>query len=287
MSINLTMSQIKNLESEISNLNKKIASEKDKEAKGLDKMAKARKKMLNTKNISTFKSAQREYQSATAAVQKAKDEEAKLSKKVAEKAKRLSGKQNDLSKAQAKEREKHQKEFKKLQEKAISIQATQVQQQLNSINKSDLEEKEYDVFISHASEDKESFVEPLTKALKSAGINTWYDAEQIGWGKSIRQSIDNGLIKSKFCIIILSQNFLDKYWTNYELNGIFQKDSYTQDSIILPIWHNVTRDEIQKRNLTLTDILALNTSIHSTEDIVNAMLNLLKLSESELEEDFV
>ena len=162
-----------------------------------------------------------------------------------------------------------------MQKDSIAIQTSQVKAQLDNINRSTFEEKEYDVFISHASEDKKSFVDPLTSALKEAGIKTWYDSDQIGWGQSIRQSIDKGLRKSKFCMIILSQNSLDKYWTNYELNGIFQKDSNTQNSIILPIWHNVTRDEIQKRNLTITDVMALNTSIQSTADIVDAMLNLL------------
>ncbi|MDX6047601.1 MULTISPECIES: TIR domain-containing protein [Bacillus] len=276
MSINTIMSQIKRLESDVASLNKKLVTERDKEAKAMDKLAKAQEKIINAKTATTLRSAQRDLQSAMNVQQKAKEEQAKLSKKIADKTKNLSTKQASLTKAQAKDRENHQKELEKLQKESIAIQAAQVKAQLDDINKPTFEEKEYDVFISHAFEDKESFVEPLANALKEAGIKTWYDSDQIGWGQSIRQSIDKGLIKSKFCIIILSQNFLNKYWTNYELNGIFQKDSNTQNSIILPIWHNVTRDEIQKRNLTLTDMMALNTSIHSTEDIVNAMLNLLK-----------
>lgn len=33
----------------------------------------------------------------------------------------------------------------------------------------------YDVFISHASEDKKDFVEPLVGKLQDAGIRVWYD----------------------------------------------------------------------------------------------------------------
>lgn len=283
MSVNIIMSQVKRLESDVASLNKKLSTERAKEAKAIDKAAKAQKKLISSKNATTLRSAQRDLQSAMSAEQKSKEEQAKLSKQIANKTKSLSTKRTSLAKEQTKQRENHQKELGKLQKESIAIQKAQIKEQLEVINSSTFEEKEYDVFISHASEDKESFVKPLTIALKKAGIKTWYDADQIGWGQSIRQSIDKGLIKSRFCMIILSQNFLDKYWTNYELNGIFQKDSSTQDSIILPIWHNVTRDEIQKRNLTLTDRLALNTAIHSTEDIVNAMLNLLQPFQEEIE----
>lgn len=132
--------------------------------------------------------------------------------------------------------------------------------------------KEYDVFISHASEDKQSFVEPLTKALKAAGIKTWYDADQIGWGESIRQSIDRGLINSRFCIVVLSTDFFKKYWAGtYELNAIFQRAALERNSLILPIWHNITIEEISQHNLTLPDIKALNSSTDTLEQIVNAM----------------
>ncbi|OZI11277.1 hypothetical protein CEW92_12540 [Bacillaceae bacterium SAS-127] len=126
--------------------------------------------------------------------------------------------------------------------------------------------------MSHASEDKYNFVEPLTKALKDAGIKTWYDADQIGWGESIRQSIDRGLINSRFCIVVLSTDFFKKPWAGtYELNAIFQRAALEKNSLILPIWHNITIEEISQHNLTLPDIKALNSSIHTLEQIVNAM----------------
>lgn len=132
--------------------------------------------------------------------------------------------------------------------------------------------KKYDVFISHASEDKQSFVEPLTKALKDAGIKIWYDTDEIGWGESIRQSIDKGLINSRFCIIVLSTDFFKKHWAGtYELNAIFQRAALEKSSLILPIWHNITVEEISQQNLTLPDIKALNSSIHKIEEIVNEM----------------
>ena len=35
--------------------------------------------------------------------------------------------------------------------------------------------KQWDVFISHATEDKEEFVRRLAQALESSGLSVWYD----------------------------------------------------------------------------------------------------------------
>lgn len=268
------------METGITSINRKLDAQKLKESKGIEKMAKAQKKILNSKTRTSLNSAQREYKSGASDLTNAQTEQVKLSKQLVDKSKSLTSKKNDLIKAQAKEREHHQNELKNLQKETLATQRAEIQELIKTEVPDTFFEKQYDVFISHASEDKNDFVEPLTKALHSVGITTWYDVNQIGWGQSIRQSIDKGLINSRFCIIVLSQSFLDKYWTNYELNGIFQKDTITEGSVILPIWHNVTRDEIQNRNLTLTDMLAMNTAIHSTEDIVEELKKLVKTYKS-------
>ena len=56
----------------------------------------------------------------------------------------------------------------------------------------DKKPKTFDVFICHASEDKD-FVDQLTSTLKNDGVAVWYDSFQIGWGDDLRPAIDNGL----------------------------------------------------------------------------------------------
>lgn len=278
LSINMLLGQIKRLESDVLSINKKIDTQKSKEAKAIDKIAKAQKKQISAKTSSSINFAQRDYQSGVKELTSAQTEQAKLSKQLADKSKSLTNKKSDLLKAQAKEREQHQKEIKKLQKEALDNQKSQIQDLINTNPNGAFLEKEYDVFISHASEDKNDFVEPLARALQVAGIKTWYDSDQIGWGQSIRQSIDKGLVNSRFCIVVLSPDFLKKYWTNYELNGIFQKDAISKGSIVLPVWHKVTREEIQQKNLTLTDMLAMNTALHTIEDIVNSLESVLSIN---------
>jgi hypothetical protein len=75
-----------------------------------------------------------------------------------------------------------------------------------------------DIFISHASEDKEDIVTPIIKSLNENNITYWFDKDKIDWGDSISTKINNGLRKSKYGLVILSKVFLEKGWTKAELN---------------------------------------------------------------------
>ena len=78
----------------------------------------------------------------------------------------------------------------------------------------------YDAFISHASEDKDDFVRPLAEFLDRAGLSVWYDEFSLSAGDSLSRSIDKGLARSRFGIVVLSNSFLQKRWPEYELRGL-------------------------------------------------------------------
>lgn len=101
---------------------------------------------------------------------------------------------------------------------------------------------EYDVFVSHAWEDKEDFVDEFVDALTKLGIKVWYDKTQIKWGDSMRKRIDEGLKKSRFGVAVLSPYYIadGKYWTKAELDGLFQLESIG-GKMLLPIWHNLKK----------------------------------------------
>jgi hypothetical protein len=128
------------------------------------------------------------------------------------------------------------------------------------------ESKKYDVFISHASEDKDDVVRPLAYALQSEGLSVWYDEFEMKIGDSLRRKIDKGLANSKFGIVVLSKDFIRKGWTNYELDGIITK-SVTGEQVVLPIWHNITKKEVIDFSPSLADKLARNTSAYTVEEI--------------------
>lgn len=133
---------------------------------------------------------------------------------------------------------------------------------------------DYDVFISHASEDKDEVVRPLANALRNKGIKVWYDEFEMKIGDSLRRKIDKGLANSRFGIVVVSKDFIKKGWTNYELDGIITK-AISGEQIILPIWHNITKKEVIDFSPSLADKLARNTAINTIEEISTEIAELI------------
>lgn len=117
----------------------------------------------------------------------------------------------------------------------------------------------WDVFISHASEDKDDVVEPLAKALKDRGLTVWYDRWTLNIGDSLREKIDQGLKQSRFGLVVLSPSFFAKKWPQRELNGLVQREMGGQPNVILPIWHQVDQKTVAAYSPPLADKVAGNT----------------------------
>ena len=134
---------------------------------------------------------------------------------------------------------------------------------------------EYDVFISHASEDKDAVVRPLANALAQHGLRVWYDEFELKIGDSLRRKIDKGLANSRFGIVVLSRDFIKKGWTNYELDGIISK-AVSGEQVMLPIWHEITKQEIIAYSPSLADKVARNTSSYTIDEIANEIAELIR-----------
>jgi hypothetical protein len=137
------------------------------------------------------------------------------------------------------------------------------------------ENKQYDVFISHASEDKDEVVRPLAVALQAEGLSVWYDEFEMRIGDSLRRKIDKGLANSKFGVVVLSRNFIKKGWSNYELDGIITKVN-TGEQVLLPIWHNITKKEVIDFSPSLADKLARNTSSFMVDEIAKEIAEVIR-----------
>lgn len=137
--------------------------------------------------------------------------------------------------------------------------------------------REYDVFISHASEDKASVVRPLANALIEGGLRVWYDEFELRIGDSLRRKIDTGLAKSRFGIVVLSRSFFVKGWTNYELDGLVTR-SISGEQVLLPIWHEITKQELIAYSPSLADKVARSTATHTVEEIADEIVDLIRES---------
>ncbi|RUT73036.1 DUF1883 domain-containing protein [Ancylomarina longa] len=134
--------------------------------------------------------------------------------------------------------------------------------------------RKYDIFISHASDDKDEIVRPLANELLSHGLKVWYDEFELKIGDSLRRKIDKGLANSRFGIVVLSRKFIQKGWTNYELDGIVSK-SISGEQVILPIWHEITKQEVLDFSPSLADKVARNTSSFTIEEIAQEIADLI------------
>jgi hypothetical protein len=114
----------------------------------------------------------------------------------------------------------------------------------------------YDVFVSHASEDKQSFVEPLVKALGRAGLKVWYDRSELKLGDSLWMGINDGMANSRYGIVVLSRAYFRKTWAQRELTGLVARQDSRTNNVILPIWHDIGVRQVKKFSSILADMVA-------------------------------
>ena len=127
--------------------------------------------------------------------------------------------------------------------------------------------KAYDVFISHASEDKDGIVRALAQALQERGLTVWYDEFSLVIGDNLRRKIDAGLVSSRFGVVVLSPAFFAKPWAQYELDGLVTREMEGDQQIILPLWHGMGRAELAAVSPSLANKVALRTDELSVDEI--------------------
>src|SRR5580704_3540906 len=133
----------------------------------------------------------------------------------------------------------------------------------------------YDLFISHASEDKRSLVQPLATALETLGVGIWYDDFALEAGDSLSRSIDRGLSDSRFGLVILSPSFLKKPWPERQLRGLVSKE-LGRDKVIIPVWYKVSRDDILAFSPPLADQVAILADNLSISEVAGEILRIVR-----------
>ena len=128
-------------------------------------------------------------------------------------------------------------------------------------------EQKYDVFLSHTSADKLEFVDGLNDLLKKLGVRIFYDKESIEWGDNWKQKILDGTQKSGFAIIVISEKFFDREWTERELNEFLNRQNQIGQKLILPILHGITSNQLKDKYPDVADIQAIDSSKYSCDQI--------------------
>ena len=273
-------SQISRLNRELAGLDKDAAAAGKKEAELINKINRARDAANKTTSISSAKSKLREFEQASKSLADTKKKQSDISAKRAQKSNSLLDYQKRQSRADETARKKAESEQRRLMkdheayQQLMAVETRRESRVVPSGTTQIESAKNYDFFICHASEDKDDFVRELAELLSAKGAKVWYDEFTMTVGKRLRREIDRGLVNSRFGIVVVSDHFFAKEWPQRELDGLFSLDNQ-EESCILPIWHKVTKDEVTRHSPTLADIIALNTGVQSTEDIVDKLLSII------------
>lgn len=285
MSVDQYQRSVNSLDKDIAELEKKKASA-DKKAADEESKANGVNWSRNASE-STIKSKMRQIESHKKVAAKARADSAELQKKIADKRKKRNDSYIRLQKEQQIEQKKQDKKVKSMrqayEDRIAELEriSKPIVQPANFYDRQS--EPEYDVFISHAWEDKANFVDELATELRKAGFKVWYDTDRIKWGDSMRQKIDEGLSHSKFGIVVLSPNYIapGKYWTKAELDALFSLESIN-GKMLLPIWHNLTKQDVMNFSPTIANRKAMTTATMTAKDIAEE-LSLLKQDENTTE----
>ena len=132
----------------------------------------------------------------------------------------------------------------------------------------------WDIFISHASEDKDAVARPLADKLIQHGCYVWYDEYTLTLGDSLRRSIDKGLAASRYGLVILSPHFFEKEWPQKELDGLVAREDGSEKRI-LPVWHNVSWKDVVSFSPPLAEKLGVST-MKGLEHVVREINRILK-----------
>lgn len=125
-----------------------------------------------------------------------------------------------------------------------------------NISNGEMQSKHYDVFICHATEDKDTIARPFAERLRELGLEVWYDEFSLGWGNSLRSAIDEGLQNSSYGIVILSKVFSQKTWTKLELDGMVTTMTTIGKDRILPLRYKITPEDVAKFSPMLAGIFS-------------------------------
>lgn len=259
---------IQRLQREIAALNRQGAAEARKEAARVERIAQINAALTEATSAAVLGRRQRRVAALEQEIVAIRKRRAEVSRAAAERTAELHRQQQALYREQKRE---HRALVDRLQrrDRDALLRGVQASPALPRPDGAE-EAAAYDAFISHATEDQAAVARPLAERLAALGFAVWYSETCLQVGDSLRRSIDAGLARARFGIVVLSPAFLARGWPQYELDGLVAREM-AGGKVILPLWHGVGRDEVARYSPTLADRLALSTATASVEEIAGRL----------------
>lgn len=145
---------------------------------------------------------------------------------------------------------------------------------------------EFDVFVCHASEDKLPFVAELARLLQTEHVAVWYDDFSLQVGDSIPEKIDEGLRRSRFGIVVLSDAFFRRPWPRAEMDSLLALEGADGQKRILPIWLNVSHAQVSMYSSLLGARLGIATDGMDPEAVARRIADRVHGARRDIEREF-
>lgn len=134
----------------------------------------------------------------------------------------------------------------------------------------------YDVFVSHASVDKIAYVDKLVEAIKRTGLKVFYDTDSIYWGDKITDKIDDGLTNCRRAVVVISNSYFGRKWTEYEIMVLLNRQNKEGTKIIMPVLHRINKKTLVDHYPELANISFVYSSNCSCEKLAKLLYNDIK-----------
>ena len=255
------------------NMNK-LPDEIDRLRKRIERINKKRKP--TSSNIRDLEKSNKQLVTKQQTLADLQVEYTKIEKKINETKINLQKEQSRNQKKLSSMLDKNTKGNEEIMEKLLT-NSDQINEISNQIKKAVNQKEiiEYDVFLSHSSLDKEDYVSKISEKIIEKGLKVFEDVKVFEIGKSQTETMNMGILNSRFVVVFLSPNFIESGWSRYEFLSFLNREINEEHVIILPIWHKVSVEDVRAYNPYLVDKYALNTSDFSIEEIVEKIYQVI------------
>jgi hypothetical protein len=281
--LSMYQSKVGKLKGDIASSKNKLATEKSKQARKSKEANSTAASITRSTSTSVLRTKQKKVDRLDGELAKIQKNIGDIEAKIASKTEELHSAEQRLTREQGKEHKKrrdaelkHEDTLTRKVRQRSRLERLQSELSAEYPDYGLMEDgDQYDVFISHASQDKADFVEPLADILTEMGFKVWYDNFVLKVGDSISRAIDKGIARSSYGLVVLSPHFFAKQWTERELAGLTTREVAGRKKLILPVWHNVTHKDVVEYSPTLADKKALDTGQMGLEEIAEAIAEVL------------
>lgn len=132
-------------------------------------------------------------------------------------------------------------------------------------------------FICHDSHDKDEVARKIAMNLERMLCPVWYDEYSLNIGDNLRDKIEQGIKTCQKCILVLSPNFFSNNgWTKKEFDSIFSREVLEGRQLVLPVWFNVTREQVYEYSPSLVNVKGANWNSDGEEEVCRKLYRALE-----------